>query len=74
MFLRGPKSLCYFTVIREEIDVKRIFGRALLACHLRDCQAVVFAGVPVQSQWRQSEPAAARAERRAESAARPINQ
>lgn len=28
MFLRGPKSLCYFTVIREEIDVKRIFARA----------------------------------------------
>lgn len=28
MFLRGAKSLCYFTVIREEIDVKRIFARA----------------------------------------------
>eukprot|EP00892_Ulva_mutabilis_P002317 jgi/Ulvmu1/12086/UM084_0009.1 len=32
MFLRGAKSLCYFTVIREEIDVKRIFARYALRC------------------------------------------
>lgn len=36
MFLRGPKSLCYFTVIREEVDVKRIFARTFTTtCHRR---------------------------------------
>lgn len=32
MFGRGPKSQCYFTVIREEVDVQRIFARYALRC------------------------------------------
>jgi hypothetical protein len=32
MFFRGAKSACYFTVIREEINVQRIFARYALRC------------------------------------------
>jgi hypothetical protein len=30
MFLRGPKSMCYYTVLREEVNVERIFARYAL--------------------------------------------
>jgi hypothetical protein len=30
MFARGPKSMCYYTVLREELDVKRTFARFAL--------------------------------------------
>jgi hypothetical protein len=32
MLFRGPKSPCYFTVIREEVDIQRIFARYSLQC------------------------------------------
>lgn len=32
MFGRGAQSQCYFTVIREEVDVQRIFARYALRC------------------------------------------